>query len=136
MMQQIMEKTDWLSLLGWGPEELEDLRFVGYSYIKQGKYDIAVTFFETLVIVVPHSIYDLQTLGALYLQQGNNLMALNFIEKALKLEPQHGPTQLNRIKALFVLGYKKQATAQARELSTLSDPLLAQQAEALILAYN
>ncbi len=80
-----MSNVEWLSILGWGNEELEDLRFVGYSYIKQGKYDIAITFFESLVILNPDSFYDLQTLGALYLQKGNNLMALNYIEKALKL---------------------------------------------------
>src|SRR5580698_5821008 len=104
-----MSQVDWLSILGWGKDELEDLRFVGFSYIKQGKYDIATTFFEALVIFAPDSIYDLQTLGALYLQRGNNLMALNYIEKALKLDPTHLPTLLNRTKALFALGYKKQA---------------------------
>ncbi|MBS0652032.1 MAG: type III secretion chaperone, partial [Verrucomicrobia bacterium] len=33
-----MSNVEWLSILGWGGDELEDLRFVGYSYIKQGKY--------------------------------------------------------------------------------------------------
>jgi len=98
-----MSQADWLSILGWGTDELEDLRFVGYSYIKQGKYDIACTFFEALVILNPDSVYDMQTLGALYLQKGNNLMALNYIEKALKLNPKDLPTLLNRSKALFAL---------------------------------
>ncbi len=87
-----MSQVDWLSILGWNKDELEDLRFVGYSYIKQGKYDIAITFFEALTILSPDSVYDLQTLGALYLQKGNNLMALNYIEKAIKLDaypPSH-----------------------------------------------
>ncbi len=108
-----MSQIEWLSILGWNQDELEDLRFVGYSYIKQGKYDIATTFFEALVILAPESIYDLQTLGALYLQKGNNLMALNYIEKAIKLDPTHLPTLLNRTKALFALGYKRQALSQA-----------------------
>jgi len=98
-----MSDVDWISILGWGQEELEDLRLVGYSYIRQGKYDIATTFFEALVVLNPNSIYDMQTLGALYLQRGNNLMALNYIEKALKLDPTHAPTLLNRTKALFAL---------------------------------
>ena len=131
-----MSDTDWISILGWGQEELEDLRLVGYSYIKQGKYDIATTFFEALVVLQPSSIYDVQTLGALYLQRGNNLMALNYIEKAIKLDPTHAPTLLNRTKVLFALGYKKQAIAQAQMLEKNSELQIASQAQALILAYS
>ena len=131
-----MSHVDWLSILGWGTEELEDLRFVGYSYIKQGQYDIATTFFEALVILDPTSAYDLQTLGALFLQRGNNLMALNYIEQALRLDPNHLPTLLNRTKALFSLGYKKQGLLQARALQTHSNEAIANQAEALILAHT
>lgn len=131
-----MDHREWLSILGWGVEELEDLRFVGYSYIKQGKYDIAAQFFEALVVLSPESVYDVQTLGALYLQKGNNLMALNYLEKALKLDPSHSPTQLNRMKALFSLGYKRQAMMQARQLEKHADLDIASQAQALILAYG
>ena len=131
-----MSDIDWISILGWGEEELEDLRLVGYSYIRQGKYDIATTFFEALVVLIPDCIYDMQTLGALYLQRGNNLMALNYIEKALKLDPNHAPTLLNRTKALFALGYKKQALAQAYLLEKNSEIDIANQAQALIMAYT
>jgi len=129
-----MNKVDWLSILGWGKDELEDLRFVGYSYIKQGQYDIATNFFEALCILDPDSLYDIQTLGALYLQKGNNLMALNYIEKALKLDPTHYPTLLNRTKALFALGYKKQALAQAQVLEKCPNEQIVGQAQALIMA--
>lgn len=129
-------RTNWLDVLGWGKDEIEDLRFVGYSYIKQGRYDIATTFFEALVVLSPKSSYDLQTLGALYLQKGNNLMALNYIEQALKVEPQHLPTMLNRTKALFALGYKRQALTTAQSLEKSSDIEIANQATALILAYS
>lgn len=131
-----MSHVEWLSVLGWGSEELEDLRFVGYSYIKQGKYEIALTFFEALVVLDPQSAYDHQTLGALYLQQNNNLMALNYIEQALRLDPNHLPTQLNRTKALFALGYKKQGLLQARALEANPDAEIAHQAQALILAHT
>lgn len=131
-----MSQVDWLSILGWDKTELEDLRFVGYSYIKQGKYDVAITFFEALVILSPDSLYDLQTLGALYLQKGNNLMALNYIEKAVKIDPTHLPTLLNRSKALFALGYKRQALAQAQSVQTCPQEQIADQAKALILAYG
>lgn len=126
---------NWKEILGWGQEELEDLRFVGYSYLKQGKYDLALTFFEALVVLEPQSAYDLQTLGALYLQLGRNLLALTYIERALKINPSHLHTQLNRAKALFALGYRKQALAQAKNLQHNPELLIADQATALLLAY-
>jgi tetratricopeptide (TPR) repeat protein len=129
-----MSEIDWLDVLDWDKEELEDLRFVGYSYLKQGKYDISITFFKALVILNPNNAYDLRTLGALYLQKGNNLMALNYLEKALKLEPNHDETILNRIKALFGLGYKRQAMSQAQALEKNPNPEIANQASSLILA--
>lgn len=129
-------EIDWFQILGWSTEEIEDLRFVGYSYIKQGHYQTAKVFFDAIVVLLPDSAYDLQTLGAIYLQLGNNLMALNYIEKALKIEPHHEPTLLNRIKALFGLGYKKQALLGAAQLKKSATPTVAGQAEALILAFS
>jgi len=131
-----MKSEEWLEVLGWGVEELDDLRFVGYSYIRQGHYDTAITFFEALVILAPQSAYDLQTLGALYLQKGNNLAALNFIERAIKIDPNHLPTLLNRTKALFSLGYRKQAVMQALELKKNPDKRIAGQADALLLVHG
>ena len=131
-----MKSEEWLEILGWGPDELDDLRFVGYSYIRQGHYDTAISFFEALVILSPQSAYDLQTLGALYLQKGNNLAALNYIERALKIEPQHLPSLLNRTKALFSLGYRRQAVMQALELQKNPDRRVADQATALLMVHG
>lgn len=127
---------DWKEVLDWDAEELEDLRFVGYCYLKQGKYDIASTFFEALVVLNPQNAYDVQTLGALYLQTNRNLLALTYIERALKLDPNHLPTQLNRAKALFALGYRKQALAQAKNLQLHPESAISDQASALLLAYS
>lgn len=126
---------NWLEILGWGSDQLEDLRFVGFSYIKQGQYDIALRFFEALD-VLSENTYDQQTLGALYLQKGENLLALNTIEKALKLDPTHVPTLLNRAKAMLALGYKRQGITAAQSLVQNPDPNIANQASALILAYE
>ncbi len=130
-----MSDVNWLEVLDWGGEELEDLRFVGYSYLKQGKYDIALTFFEALAVLNPGNPYDLQTLGALHLQQNNNLQALNYIERALKIDRDHLPTKLNRAKALLALGYKRQGVREAEELSKSENPEIADQASALLMAY-
>lgn len=131
-----MSRINWLDILQWNTEELSDLRFMGYSYIKQGHYDTALKFFEALVVLSNESVYDLQTLGALYLQTGNNLMALNYLEKAIKFDPSHGPTLLNRSKALFALGYKKQGLLQAKSLEVHPESSISSQAAALSLAYS
>ena len=131
-----MSQTNWIELLGWSEDQIEDIRFAGYSFIKQGQYEHALKFFEVLAILPNENVYDLQTLGGIYLQVGNNLSALNFLEKALAMDPSHGPTLLNRTKALFLLGYKKQALSQASKLERSSDSYIADQARALTVAYS
>jgi tetratricopeptide (TPR) repeat protein len=128
--------VDWKEVLGWKNEELDDLRFVAYSYIKEGIYDVALTFFDALSILSPPTSYDLQTLGALHLQMGNGLKALDYLDRALKAAPAHAQTQLNRAKALFMLGYQRQGLIQATELEKSPDPEIASAAQALILAYR
>jgi tetratricopeptide (TPR) repeat protein len=127
---------DFLEILGWGEEQINDLRYVGYQYLKQGKYDIAIKFFEALTVLDPENLYDLQTLGALYLEIGKNVEALNYLDRSLKIKPNHFPSLLNRTKALFGLGYKKQGLALAQTLKTCPDKNISSQAEALILAYS
>ncbi|MEI8301225.1 MAG: CDC27 family protein [Chlamydiota bacterium] len=131
-----MSQVNWLEVLGWNHMQIEDLRFVGFAYIKQGQYPIALKFFEALVVLNPESIYDLQTLGALYLQTGNNTSALDFLERAIRLDKEHAPTLLNRAKALFLLGYKKQAFDQIQFLENYPSQEIADQAKALGLAYR
>ena len=131
-----MAQTNWIELLGWNEEQIKDIRFAGYSFVKQGQYEYALKFFEVLAILPEENVYDLQTLGGIYLQLGNNLSALNYLEKALAIEPQHEPTLLNRTKALFLLGYKRQGFAQASKLERSSDSYIADQARALTLAYS
>lgn len=129
--------TAWSEVLGWGEEEIEDLRFVGFSYLKQGKYDIAVPIFEALILIPSQTTaYDWQTLGALYLEKGDNFKALNTLERALKLDPNHEQTLLNRTKALFALGYRRQGLAQAKQLQLHSNREISQAASALLLAYT
>ena len=129
-----MSHIQWADVLGWGNGEFDDLRSVAYSYIKQGIYDVALTFFDALAVLTPPTAYDLQTTGALHLQLGAGLKALDHFDRALKLDPTHVPTQLNRAKALFSLGYKQQAIAQAMAIEKQEDAALAKQAAALVLS--
>lgn len=127
---------DWLEILGWGEEEIADVRSAGYSYIQQGVFDIALKYFEALSIIEPKSVYNLSTMGGLYLQMGNGIQALDYIDRALKLEPQDPQTRLNRAKALFMLGYRRQGLLQALELEKCDDESIASQASALVFTYR
>ncbi|WP_068468997.1 tetratricopeptide repeat protein [Candidatus Protochlamydia phocaeensis] len=131
-----MGRINWLERLGWTEEHIEDLRYTGYAYIRQGKYDIALAFFEALNVLDPESAYDAQTLGAIYLQLNEPAKALKCFDKALKLETDHGPTLLNLTKAFFMLGKKEEALKLAHILKNESNPAIANVAKALILAYS
>ena len=127
---------DWMEFLGWEEEDLDDLRLLGYSYIQQGIYPIALTYFEALHAINPRGAYDLHTIGALHLQMGNGMKSLDFLDRALQLEPQSLDVRLNRAKALFMLGYRRQGLIQVTELENCEDPKIAAAAAALILAYK
>lgn len=131
-----MSRIDWLNVLGWDEEQLEELRYVGYAYLRQGKYDIAIKFFEALNSLDKESSYDAQTMGALYLQVGQPDKALKFFDKALKLEADHAPTLINMCKALFMLGRKDEALKLAYILKNEPDSAISNVARALILAYS
>lgn len=131
-----MSKIDWRKELKWTEEHLEDLRFAGYAYLKQGKYDIAVPFFEALTVLDPDSSYDAQTLGALYLQKNEPLKAIKWLDRALKIEADHGPTLLNLCKAFFMLGKKEEGLKLAYILKSEANLAISNAARALILAHS
>lgn len=131
-----MTGINWLKTLGWNEENLDDLRNAAYAYIRQGKYEIALPFFEALTVLDPESSYDAQTLGAIYLQLNNPGKALRSFDRALKLETDHAPTLLNVTKALFMLGKKDEALKLAQILKNEKDPLISNVAKALVLAYS
>lgn len=132
-----MGTINWMEKLGWSEEHIEDLRYTGYSYIRQGKYDIALAFFEALSVVDANSAYDAQTLGALYLQLNQPNKALKCFDLALKLEKaDHGPTLLNLAKTFFSMGKKEEGLKLAQILKNETNPAIANIAKALILAYG
>jgi len=111
-----MSRINWCEILKWSNDQLEDIRFLGYAYIRQGKYAIALPLFEALTILNPESIYDAQTLGALYLQLNKPQKAIEALEKALKLEGDHTPTLINLMKSLFMVGRKEEGLKLANLL--------------------
>src|SRR3990167_3955402 len=128
--------TNWKEFLGFGKTQINDMRSIGYFYFKQGLFETALSYFNALEVIEPLSTYDLQTIGALYLQMGNNLKAIEYFDKALQIDSNHSPTKLNKTKALFVLGQKKEAIESALELVGNKDPHIATAAKVLILSYQ
>lgn len=131
-----MSKIDWLKKLNWDEEHVEDLKYTGYSYIRQGKYDIAMAFFSALIILEPSDPYNLQSMGAIYMQLNQPAEAMKYLERALKLEGKHGPTLLNLAKAFFMLGNKEEGLRIAHLLKKDKDSSLSNIAKALIMAYS
>lgn len=131
-----MSKINWRESLGWSEEVLEEMRSIGYAYIRQGKYDIAVPFFEALCVLDPDSAYDAQTLGAIYLQMNNPSKALKCFDRALKIEADHAPTLLNLTKALFMMGKKEEGLKLANILKNEPNLAISNMAKALLLAYS
>lgn len=131
-----MSKINWTQQLKWSNEHLEDLRLTGYAYLRQGKYEIALTFFEALTVLDPDNAYDSQTLGALFLQMGQPKKALKWLDHALKIEGDHSPTLLNLCKALFMLGKTEEGLKLANILKNEPNVKISNIAKALILAHS
>ena len=131
-----MAKVNWREILGWSDEQLEELRFSGFSFLREGHYQKALLFFKALVILDPTSVYDAQTLGALYLQSGEDEKALTALDQALKLDPTHEPSLLNKAKALLTVNRKLEAVQLIKELKKSKDSTIADDATALIYAYS
>ena len=132
-----MDTINWMELLGWTEEQLEDLRNVGFAYVRQGKYDIAFPLFEALCVLNPNSAYDVQTLGALYMEMGNPNKALVYFDKALKLDDaDQEAILLNLSKTFFMLGKQHEGVTLANILKEERNPYISNMAKALLLAYS
>lgn len=131
-----MSNVNWRELLGWSADQLEELRFTGFTFLREGKYDKALLFFKALTVIDPTSIYDTQTLGALYLQMGQGVKAIDTLNVALNLDPTHEPTKLNKVKALIMLHQTREAITLARALQKSADLTISGDASALLAAYS
>ncbi|OGN59745.1 MAG: hypothetical protein A3F40_03960 [Chlamydiae bacterium RIFCSPHIGHO2_12_FULL_27_8] len=127
---------DWKGFLNLSDETIDDVRIVGYCYVRQGCFDIALDYFKALIIIDPKNIYDLQTLGSIYLEKGKYLEALKFLDKSLKINPQNDMALLNKARALFAIGYRREGLEAANILQKKNNVKVASQAQALIKAYS
>ncbi len=131
-----MGRINWTKRLGWTEEQLDEIRNAGYSYIRQGKYDIALPFFEALVILNPESSYDAQALGALFVETNQPDKAIKYLDRALQLEADHSPTLLNLTKAFFMSGRKPDGIRLAKVLQNDPNPFISGTASALLMTYE
>lgn len=132
----MVTKINWRDKIHWSDASSDELRLAAYAYIRQGKYEIAIDFFEALSVLEPKSAYDAQTLGALWIQLGNPTKAIKCFDKALKLDADHAPTLLNLAKAFFMLGKKEEGIKLAQMLKSEQDTSISNVAKALLLAYS
>jgi tetratricopeptide (TPR) repeat protein len=131
-----MSKINWLTVLGWKMDQLDEIRNAGYAYIRQGKYNIALPLFSALVVLDRTNTYDSQTLGALYLEMGNAAEAHKHLERALQMDADHAPTLLNLAKALIMLNKQPEAIKLASVLKNDKNKQVSNVAKALLLAYG
>lgn len=131
-----MQRINWLKELGWTEDHIDEMRILAFAYLRQGKYDIALPFFEALVALNRDSFYDLQTLGALYVQLNQPEQAIRYLNKALVSNEEHGTTMLNLMKAYFMSSKIEEGLRLAKLLKTDKDPFIAGSAEAFLLAYT
>jgi predicted Zn-dependent protease len=131
-----MSDVNWREILGWTNDQLEELRFSGFSFLREGHYQKALLFFQALVILDPENAYDAQTLGAIHLQMGDGPKALQILDKALRLEPGHEPSLLNKAKALLISNQRRAAIELAFQLERSLDPAIAGDASALVFSYK
>jgi predicted Zn-dependent protease len=127
--------VDFLEVTEWDDDQLGELRTCGYSYLRQGKYEIAAKFFGALIALDDENPYDMQTYGALLLELDQNEEALAVLSDALKLRPNHNSTLLNQAKALFALGHKDEGLRIVRFLRKNKDKEISSVAKALHMAY-
>lgn len=131
-----MGRINWLEKLGWTEDHIDEIRNAGYSYIRQGKYAMALPFFEALCVLNPESSYDLQTLGAIYLELNEWKNAIKYLDRSLQIEGDHSATLLNLAKAFFMSGKVAEGKKLAVVLQKDPNPFISSNASALLLAYS
>lgn len=126
----------WQEVLGWGEEQVAELRLLAFCYARQGVYAVARDLLHMIQVVRPEEAYEAQLLGALYLEEGELKQALLWLERALRLDSSNLPTQLNYCKALLQAGKKQEGLQEALRLSGAPQAAIANDAQALLMAYR
>lgn len=135
-MSSASEPINWKEVVGWSDEQIQDIRILAHSFIRNGKFESACKIIEALLPIDNRRLIDIQTLGALYLDLDNPEKALSYIHQAIQQDPHHLGTRLNQVNALLALGQISAAMKIAQKLASCPDPKIAGQASAFLLAYQ
>jgi tetratricopeptide (TPR) repeat protein len=128
--------VEWREVIGWGQDEVDELRAIAYAYMRQGQLKLAQTFFEALVILEPNSLYDLRTLAGLRDLLGDPQGSVTLYQEALTRDPRDPFSQLGLAKAQLAAGQATDALPRLQQLATSPDKRIATDAQALLLAYR
>ena len=127
---------NWCDVLGWNEDHLSELRFLGYLYVKEARYEEARQFFEGLALLDQRGTYDLRMLGAIYLLKKDYPKSIEILTSVLEKEPDHMGAQLNLAKARLYQGEREAGLALLKKLQSCPQKNIAGDAEALVLAYS
>jgi Tfp pilus assembly protein PilF len=126
----------WHEILGWKAEQIAEVRQLAYSYARQGVYEVCRDLLHMVQVLAPDEPYEAQLLGAVYLEEGDLKQATHWLQEALRLDPSHLPTRLNWCKVQLQTGALVDGLLAAERLRRESDPVIAADAEALMMAYQ
>ncbi|SCA59108.1 hypothetical protein AB751O23_DI_00030 [Chlamydiales bacterium SCGC AB-751-O23] len=127
---------NWQEVLGWGKDQVDDIKFFAFSYLKQGKYEIALKLFLGLKVLVPEDSYVIKTLGSLYLVTNQPEIALEYLNRSTEIEPKNSRVKLNIVQALLDSGQREEAIKKAKSLVKVREKAIAGKAKALIMAWG
>ena len=119
--------------LGCHPEQIQEIRCLGYNYIRQGLYKEAKLLFRLLITIDPNSEYDQKTLGAIYLAIGSPIEALHHLKIAYAINTDDPRLSLNLAQSMLALGMNQQAKTILNILYSMRGEC-ADQAEALLFS--
>ncbi len=114
------------------PEREENFFELGRYLWSLGRKDDAYAVYQQCLVAHPDSITTLYTLGHVALEMGNFSQGVTWEERLLKLQPKHGPANLDMARLKLGAGFAKEAGKFARLAEEyLVDPAAKEEARAL-----
>jgi len=104
-----LAETSYRTAIGLNPFRLAAPIGRSRALLQQGETDLAARQIETLAALAPHHVWTHHLRGALALQRGEAAAAIDACQQALKVDPEHAPSQLLLGELLEAAGQYEQA---------------------------